>query len=385
MDIIFEIGLYLMPFENLFFAPSAGWATITPIIFFIYLLFNLKLVIKTIYKYKYIFICFLLAIVLSVINYIFVGIEIKNFVNAGITLGLGIIDFISMDIYFRQKQNKVDKCVKILLIVYTISLIIGWLQFITIKLDIEPIKQIFYNIEKRSYIGNNRVQFTFTEPSFIGMHLFGILLPIYLFTKNKKILIFILMFSMSSIIFSSGIRILIDIIAVTSILYIVYLIKNINNNGIYADGSLASRFFRINSTIKGCANDCRLLTGYGLGNALIPIRSGYDKAIKEYKSSYTNEMEQLANPNFTNDSVSFCLYTRVISEFGIVFLIIAITYIYQLSIKSNNLLFRNYVWILLYIYLQFESYAFYTIWLYIVLLHLEIEKNRNENIIQQKC
>lgn len=413
MDIIFEIGLYLMPFENLFFAPSAGWATITPIIFFIYLLFNLKLVIKTIYKYKYIFICFLLAIVLSAINYIFIGIEIKNFINAGITLGLGIIDFISMDIYFRQKQNNIDKCVKILLLVYTISLIIGWLQFITIKLDIEPVKQIFYSIEKRSYMQSNRVQFTFTEPSFIGMHLFGILLPIYLFTKNKKILILILMFTMSSIIFSSGMRILIDIIIVASILYVVYLIKNINNkrvimttlillfigflgitilyntnnrakniinNGIYADGSLASRFFRINSTIKGCANDCRLLTGYGLGNALIPIRNGYEEAMKEYKSSYTNEMEQLANPNFTNDSVSFCLYTRVISEFGIVFLIIAITYIYQLSIKSNNLFFRNYVWILFYIYLQFESYAFYTIWLYIVLLHLEIEKNRNENI-----
>ncbi len=407
MDIIFEIGLYLMPFENLFFAPSAGWATITPIIFFVYLLFNLKYVVKTIYKYKYIFMFFLAAIILSIINYIFVGIEIKNFINAGITLGLGIIDFISLDIYFRQKQNKIDKCTKILLLVYTISLAIGWIQFITIKFNIEPIKQIFYSIEKRSYMGNNRIQFTFTEPSFIGMHLFGILLPIYLFTKEKKLIILIIAFAMSSIIFSSGMRILIDIISVVSILYIVYLIKNINNkklmmmtiililigilgiailyntnnrakniinNGIYADGSLASRFFRINSTIKGCANDCRLLTGYGLGNALIPIRSGYEGAMKEYKSSYTNEMEQLANPNFTNDSVSFCLYTRVVSEFGIIFLIIAITYIYQLSIKSNNLFFRNYVWILFYIYLQFESYGFYTIWLYIVLLNLDIKK-----------
>ena len=343
MDIIFEIGLYLMPFENLFFAPSAGWATITPIIFFVYLLFNLKYVVKTIYKYKYIFMFFLAAIILSIINYIFVGIEIKNFINAGITLGLGIIDFISLDIYFRQKQNKIDKCTKILLLVYTISLAIGWIQFITIKFNIEPIKQIFYSIEKRSYMGNNRIQFTFTEPSFIGMHLFGILLPIYLFTKEKKLIILIIAFAMSSIIFSSGMRILIDIISVVSILYIVYLIKNINNKKLM------------------------MMT-------IILILIGILGAMKEYKSSYTNEMEQLANPNFTNDSVSFCLYTRVVSEFGIIFLIIAITYIYQLSIKSNNLFFRNYVWILFYIYLQFESYGFYTIWLYIVLLNLDIKK-----------
>lgn len=417
MDIIFEIGLYLMPFENLFFAPSRGWATITPIIFFIYLLFNIKYVMKSIYKYKYIFMFFTSAIILSLINYIFVGIEIKNFINAGITLGLGIIDFISMDIYFRQKENKIDKCVKILLIVYAISLAVGWIQFITIKFNIEPIKQFFCIIEKRSYITGNRVQFTFTEPSFIGMHLFGILLPIYLYTKKKTILITIITFSISAIIFSSGLRILIDIAAVIGILYTIYFFKNMKNRkvlittivlviiailsltilyntnprvkrilskGIYADGSLASRFFRINACIKGTADDCKFLVGYGLGNSLIPIRSGYEEAMAEYKSSYTTEMKQIANLSYLDDSVTFCLYTRCIAEFGIIFLIIGITYLFELSRKSNNIFLKNYIWILFYIYLQFESYGFYTIWLYIVLLHLDIENNSKENI-KMKC
>lgn len=42
-DIIFSIGIFLLPFENFFFAPSSGWATVTPIIFAIYILFNLDI------------------------------------------------------------------------------------------------------------------------------------------------------------------------------------------------------------------------------------------------------------------------------------------------------------------------------------------------------
>lgn len=417
MDLIFKIGLILMPFENLFIAPSAGWATITPIIFFIYVLFNLKFAIKSIYKYKYIFTFIIVGLILSVINYIFVGIEIKNLINASISLGLGIISLISMDIFFRQKENKLSTCVKLLLISYAISLAIGYIQFISVKLNIECLKEFFIFIEKRSYIRVNRIQFTFTEPSFIGMHLFGILLPLYLYTKKRSIIILLITFAASAIIFSSGVRILIDIIVVIGILYIVYLLKNIRNvkvititlimliigasgihflyntnfrvkniinNGIYADGSLASRYFRINASTKGyMKNKVNFAFGYGLGNSIVPIRRGYDEAMKEYKSNYMIEMEELINPNFTSDSVSYCLYIRLISEFGIIFLISAITYLYKLSRKSDNFWFRNYIWILLYIYVQFESYAFYTIWLYIVLLNLNTKKY-NENVIGEK-
>ena len=38
-NVIFEIAIALLPFENFFFAPSSGWATITPIILALYILF----------------------------------------------------------------------------------------------------------------------------------------------------------------------------------------------------------------------------------------------------------------------------------------------------------------------------------------------------------
>lgn len=225
MDFIFEIGIFMIPFENLFFAPSAGWATITPIIFLIYVLINIKEALRSIFKYKNILFFILIGILLSLINYLFVGIESKNFINASISLGLGIINLLSIDIYFRKKNNKIDKVIKILLISYGISLFIGILQFISIKFDLDKLKNFFILLEKRSYIKYNRVQFTFTEPSFIGMHMFGILLPFFYYTKNKKIIKLIIVFVITSIIFSSGLRILVD----TVVCMLIYILTNIKS------------------------------------------------------------------------------------------------------------------------------------------------------------
>lgn len=407
MDIIFIIGLFLLPFENLIIAPSSGWATLTPIIFFLYVVVNLKEAFKSIYKFKIIFIFIIGAILISLINYIFVGIEFINFINALISLVLGVTNLLSFDIFFRKNNYKINKYIKFLLIAYSISLIVGWIQFCAIKFDINFIKEFFMAIEKRSYITNNRVQFTFTEPSFIGMHLFGVLLLMYIYTKDKRIPILILLFAISSIIFSCGIRILLDIM-ICSILFLIlnssgktriislsciilvasiglpilynnnYRVKIIIDKGVYADGSFASRYFRINSSVKGYIKDNRLLIGYGLGNSLIPIRNGYQEAMEEYKSTYLKEMNELADENYTNDSVSYCLYTRIISEFGLVYLIAFIGYLYHISRKVQNKFLRNYIFILLYLYVQFESYAFYTIWLYIVMANIDMQRIKNK-------
>lgn len=396
-----------MPFENLIIAPSSGWATLTPIIFFLYVVVNLKEAFKSIYKFKIIFIFIIGAILISLINYIFVGIEFINFINALISLVLGVTNLLSFDIFFRKNNYKINKYIKFLLIAYSISLIVGWIQFCAIKFDINFIKEFFMAIEKRSYITNNRVQFTFTEPSFIGMHLFGVLLLMYIYTKDKRIPILILLFAISSIIFSCGIRILLDIM-ICSILFLIlnssgktriislsciilvasiglpilynnnYRVKIIIDKGVYADGSFASRYFRINSSVKGYIKDNRLLIGYGLGNSLIPIRNGYQEAMEEYKSTYLKEMNELADENYTNDSVSYCLYTRIISEFGLVYLIAFIGYLYHISRKVQNKFLRNYIFILLYLYVQFESYAFYTIWLYIVMANIDMQRIKNK-------
>ena len=115
-DIIFQIAIALLPFENFFFAPSAGWATVTPIILAIYLLFNFKLLIKEFVKFKKVVIFFIIGMILSAINYAFVGIHLKNLINALITLGLGFVSLFSFDIYY-AKNKDIKDIVKILGIV----------------------------------------------------------------------------------------------------------------------------------------------------------------------------------------------------------------------------------------------------------------------------
>lgn len=406
-DIIFQIAIALLPFENFFFAPSSGWATITPIIFALYLLLNFKLLLNEVKKHKNIVIFFIIGMMLSIINYFFVGIHIKNLINSLITLGLGFVSLFSFDIYY-TKNKDINKIIKILLVSYTISLFFGILQYITIQFQIKALHEFFDFILKRNYVQYWRTQYFFTEPSFIGMHVFGILLPIYFISKNKKILILITTFCITAFLFAGGIKIFIDTCAVGIILFVRYLIKNkkykyiiiipiviiialtilyntnerfqdILSKGIYGDGSLATRYFRIQSTVLGYTKKpANLLWGYGLGNSVIPLQDGYDEAILSYKSDYMDEVGGMNDPNLVDDSLSYCLYTRFITEFGLILFVIAMIYILKITKNSTFKYKYSYLLIILYLYLQFESYAFYSIWIYILVM-LYTKKNENTN------
>ena len=111
-----------------------------------------------------------------------------------------------------------------------------------------------------------------------------------------------------------------------------YRVGQIVEKGIYADGSLASRYFRIQSSVYGyIKNPVQTLFGYGMGNSIIPLRAGYSLAKEKYVSSYVKEVNDLGNPDYFDDSVSY-----------------------------------EYFFVTLYLYLQFESYAFYALWLYVL-------------------
>ena len=86
------------------------------------------------------------------------------------------------------------------------------------------------------------------------------------------------------------------------------------------------------------------------------------------------EVNDLANPEYHDDSVSYCLYTRIISEFGIFALLLGLFFLYDLARKSTLDYKYHYLLILLYLYLQFESLSFYAIWLYIAIMYLNTSK-----------
>lgn len=411
MNILFYTACFLLPFENLVIAPSAGWATISPIILFLYLCFNIGYIGKEIIKYKKILGIIAVGLLITLLNYLFISSyleeSILRTINTLISLGLGITSLFAFDIFFIQRKGNIKKIEKILLLAYTIALIIGIIQFLTINFNINFVRVIDELFTKRSYLPYNRVQFTFTEPSFIGMHLFGVLLPIYFYGKNQALKKLIIAFSIISILVGSGLRIILDIIVAIAI-YILYKmdirkiknivlivltgivliggiqyeyenngrVRGIINEGVYADGSFASRWFRMNASLKGYKNDAlHALFGYGFGQEILPLKKGYVEAANEYVNmTYLKEVNDLGYMETQPDeSVSYCLHIRILSELGII-MYIYICYQLILCYAKINEEWKYIMMVGSYLYIQFESYAFYTIWLIIVLCQLHIKE-----------
>jgi len=295
--------------------------------------------------------------------------------------------------------------------------VIGFFEYLAIKLDNDSFANWLSDIFKRDYLTtNNRVQFFFTEPSFIGMHLFGILTPLYFLSRRKDLLFIIGLFIISSLIFNSGVRVIVDVIVVAFITFSYLLVKHkkilfiplillivgisfahiynsntrvrkIVNDGIYADGSLASRYFRIQSSVIGYSKTpAQSLIGYGLGNAIKPIHLGYDEAYDKYESSYKREVIDLDSKSttFHDDSVAYSLYIRMISEFGLIMTIIAIVFLAKLT--KNSILPQRWLYfaIIMYIYVQFESLGFYAIWFFVLTMMFTAKNEITEKTLIER-
>lgn len=436
-DFLFFLAATTLPFENLFFAPSSGWATVTPLILFLYAILNLHYLRPHFPLIKKIFLFFLGFSILGTLTMLFFHGRFDDYIAAFVPLTLGFTCLLSfLEFYTKQGskfKQKLNLLTSIIIASYLISLLIGLAEYFALKYNLPGISDALGFLFKRNYLAKNRVQFFFTEPSFIGMHLFGILLPLFWLTKRHALLFLIILYSYSAILFGAGVRIILDIFLIAIILSFYYLRKVkdklfiplgivaiilfitsvsavngrfhkiffgflnspgisldceleenqnteeclalLRKSGINSDGSFASRVFRIKSTVFGYAKSpIGFLTGYGLGNSIHPARLGHAKAKKDYKSSYMKEVNDLANPEYHDDSVSYCLYTRIISEFGIFALLLGLSFLYNLARKSTLDYKYHHLLILLYLYLQFESLSFYAIWLYIAIMYLNTSK-----------
>ncbi len=384
-EVVFLFATFMIPFDNLFFAPSAGWATISPILFFVYIMMN----IKKLEFNKNSLLLFVLVCIVSCINYLFYSPNASSIFDALSTIILGFSFYYSLDIYFIKKQNSAKSFLKVLFFGYLISLFYGVISLF----GNQTINSIMSFLEKREY---DRLQFTFTEPSFISMHLFGVIVPILIIFKDnkkfyKRFLLLLLMFLIVSIFGGKSMRFVIDFIAFI-ILYISYKffksklsplkkitivsstivlmiiafnivmniprINSIVSNGIYSDSSMASRWFRINALLYGLKhNYFSMMAGYGFGNTFKPFNYGYDYALSQYTNSYMYEVNQLKN---TTETSFFRGHLRIIADFGFIFYLLLFFKVFNL--RKNNLMF---FFLIVYLYIQFDSYAFYTFWLYL--------------------
>ena len=391
----FTVGLFFIPFDNLFFAPSAGWATITPFFFCAYVLQNIKLLKKIIEKEKKFIIALAMFMVYQIVLIFMNGVHIRALIDTAGTLALGLSFFFSLVIRYEvRNDNLMNDDGKKLLVAYIFSFVYGIIRLLAMNFS-ENLLEIFTFLEKRSY---ERLAFSFTEPSYIGIHIIGVLfLFSYLVSDRKlarKMFVLGVSFFVLQMIFSGSTRALIDIgvflllfivrwsvknpkriVLNVSILLVIGVVifiiafssvrvRSITSQGVYADPSLASRFFRINAITQGFFDEpIRMLFGYGMGNMIIPFKSGYDAAVSTYASSYWEEVLVLGEAQEID--TLFCLYVKLISDCGLILTVLFFAYIIKKFI--NKKLDFTVLLMCLWLYAQFDSYAFYTTWLILFL------------------
>lgn len=392
MDVLFRIALFLIPFDNLFFAPSTGWATVAPLFFFGYALLNYRLIIKYLKSEKYIIQLFLFAAFYTALLWCMNGLTVQAAVDSLQTMVLGVSFYFALVIRYGS-GNKIDKDAKVLITAYGCSCIYGVIWLIS-KSFFPGFFVLFHALEKRHYA---RMCFSFTEPSFISIHIIGVLLLFSYFVHdiNLRKRIYKLSFLMLAfaMIFGGSARLLIDLVVLIVLLGIKYLIKNkkyiirnalivllsmgavfmlfnqsarmqtILENGVYADPSLAARFFRLNAYMKGAKDDISsAILGSGVGNVYVVFQEGYDEAYEEFSNGYKEEVLSLKD---TWDIQVYNLPIKVMAEFGGVFaIVLAACLLLNLKKKKVDICV---ILSILWLYFQFDSYAFYSLWILVFL------------------
>lgn len=390
-SLVFYMGLAFLPFDNLSFAPSLGWAAISPYFFiaatFLMMVEN-KSVFNGVLKYAinksgvYVVVLLLISLVaylLSDVNWRLVGLSfLKVF--------LGTCFFICLVGIKRVDRIWERRALKILAFSYGLSLIVGLIQYTNILFSTSVGNSIFQSIFARYY--PEKIQYTFTEPSFASMHVFGVVLPFLLCLNvhnfySKFLKLFGVAVILLSIFSGSSLRILFDLglvllafmlvlsnkqrvsyVAVISILGIALLnifppvlldrIENIFSTQEISDPSAAIRKFRINAALSGTFNEpYAVVMGYGFGNSAAAINNGFSDSYDRISQSYA----EIDNLREESDGLVYSMHGKLIAEHGI--------FLYGLILMLLWSRRHRFFWLLILIsYLQFDSYAFYTVWIY---------------------
>lgn len=408
-DKIFIIALISIPFDNIFIAPSSGWATISPIVFFIYLVFlfinNSALVFKAIKRniklFSLIYFLALYGTLMALIN----NLNLSNLIDTFIGLALGTSIYISFYCRYVLQKKSFEGDIKFLYYAYIASMIYGILKYIALE-KVSSMQVVFKFLEKRYYTRNG---FSFTEPSFMSIHLYGVILLIITNIENKKIkrnwIIMLVIYIILGLSIGGSSRFIVDSLTMSFLLVIYILIKSIEhkrfyitfillitisifsaittidfskmqsenssvqriidiaNKGLYADASLGSRIFRIEAQMEGYKKEpIKALFGAGIGNSYQFVQSGYSSVRHKWIDPYTWEVDGL---EFSTETSFFCMYTRLISEFGFISFIIIMILLIAFHTKYRGSLLA--LLVIFNLYYQFDSYMFYSIWIYLAL------------------
>ncbi|KFI92022.1 hypothetical protein BISA_2136 [Bifidobacterium saguini DSM 23967] len=406
-DYLFFLALVTLPIDGTvlgFFQPF--WTPISPWLLVAYCAANPRLLRLAAHRYAPFMLLPVVLVLLSMPSWVVFGLH-NNAVVMSLTGVIAVpATLAALDIAFVHKQLNWQESVRIVLATYWFAFAVGVVQWLAIRLQLGSVQGFFTHLMYRSYMNarwggvGGRPQFLFAEPSYIGMHLFGILLPLFwfmcirdrIFAQRLKHLIAV--FAAGSVLMGSGTRIVLDslvaliaviviethwhnqqqrrrgitqficfgVIAIASFM-INSRLDSIMHNGMEGDGSFFMRIWQPLAPLCGMIiHPWTLLTGFGAGNIASATHEGANMAAHVLSMMHTDATNATHwYDSITPDTVwTMCSYVNFITEFGIIgfvaFLIITLRFISRFH--TWNKLTMCWLILLAYLYIQFEGYAF---------------------------
>ncbi|GGD76227.1 O-antigen ligase family protein [Paenibacillus nasutitermitis] len=415
MNFLIYIAAFLFPLDNFPIMFGAAYKPISLVFIALFFAFNFPHILKL--SYKKTELCVLIIVICSIVVTCFRNIEFHySFVGMNDALSsllAGLVIYLSFKVYVQRnsEDGAYIKLFKWIIRGYGLALVIGVLQLLFIYVlpsgALRGLIGLF--VERTAYIQAHRLHFSFSEPSYIGLHTNLLLIPAYLILRHTNNLSrydkWIVFLFIPISIFSLSIRYFVDL----TILYLVYvfatskskdfmkvilkfavsagvlflllqtvLVQNVFNLEsshyyrilhLYEDPSKISKddsfSIRITYSKLGIYSfGDKPWLGYGLGNYYYGYMNHLDKIpARDFKKDgeLYNATNHLSLPQYN-------MYTRLLSEFGVMGIALFLfTAAFILSFKGRN--FSKMILILLLVaLLQFDSLAFIQLFFWLALL-----------------
>ena len=365
------LGIALLPVDGTtlgLYAPF--WSPISPALFTVYCLCNWRQLRIVANRYLPLFLLPVICVVLSVPGWVRFGFHL-NAAFMSVTGLLGMLATLAaLAIAFDRKQIPWRMPLRILIASYWCSFAVGVVQWAGLKTKFTPIINYFKHLMYREYIelgsvwGGGRVQFLFAEPSYIGMHLFGILLPLMWLMRGrdriyaKRLRDLVVVYACCAVLMHAGARIVVDSVVALLIAIVVQVrwndrrqrvrgtcafvgmtalgvcgmlanhrLASIVRLGAMGDSSFFARIYQSLDPLCGfVAHPWMAFTGFGAGNIYTAMQNG--DSIAERMLNGLGMDGHLAvgfvDQVNVNSVWTMCAYTSVVVEYGLIGMVLLV-------------------------------------------------------------
>ena len=368
-DWLWYAALAMLPVDGTVFGVRmAYWSPIAPLLFLAYALCNARRSLTLVRRHPALVGLPIACTAVSGFGWLTVGVHPSHAVQSLLALACASATFVAFTLAWSVKRLPLRASVTVVVAAYGAAFAFGVFTWLIQPdhLNIAILRAPLMSLYLRQYFVA-RPQFLFAEPSYIGMHAFGVLLPLCWISRDRRLPWIIGMFAVGSVVMGCGVRIVLDCIVAAVVCLVILVpwrrsarlrrdrprmlavalagclvvggaavtlmaaqprLRALLSHGLLAgDMSMSARLFRSLAPMVAALHDpWHLLFGFGAGNVGEAMMRGYADASAWYLAHggvMTGEIAQLADPyapvsNRADNVFTMSAYMSFVTEFGLV-------------------------------------------------------------------